>query len=223
MPEETDPKIYAKPMSESIGPLFSFFFLILFYFLTFRSFRVLGLTFKPLIHFEFYLCIWCEKVVQFDSFAYSCPIFPMSFIEEAVFPHSCLLCHGLIDHISMDHKGYMLRGASYAGCVSPPIVNDYCGHAGRQGSPWPGWLPDPTLCGGCWPLEGGSQSLGKGWDCQVGPWLVPACWWVGLGYCRNSCLEKEMATHSSVLAWRIPGMGEPGGLLSMGSHRVVHN
>ena len=33
-------------------------------------------------------------------------------------------------------------------------------------------------------------------------------------------LEKEMATHSSVLAWRIPGTGEPGGLLSMGSHRV---
>ena len=31
-----------------------------------------------------------------------------------------------------------------------------------------------------------------------------------------------MATHSSVLAWRIPGMGEPGGLPSMGSHRVVH-
>ena len=37
-------------------------------------------------------------------------------------------------------------------------------------------------------------------------------WW--------AALEKEMATHSSVLAWRIPGMGEPGGLLSMGSHRV---
>ena len=36
-------------------------------------------------------------------------------------------------------------------------------------------------------------------------------------------LEKEMATHSSVLAWRIPGMGEPGGLPSMGSHRVRHN
>ena len=34
---------------------------------------------------------------------------------------------------------------------------------------------------------------------------------------------KEMATHSSVLAWRIPGMGEPGGLPSMGSHRVGHN
>ena len=36
-------------------------------------------------------------------------------------------------------------------------------------------------------------------------------------------LEKEMATHSSVLALRIPGMGEPGGLPSMGSHRVGHD
>ena len=33
----------------------------------------------------------------------------------------------------------------------------------------------------------------------------------------------EMATHSRVLAWRIPGMGEPGGLLSLGSHRVGHD
>ena len=36
-------------------------------------------------------------------------------------------------------------------------------------------------------------------------------------------LEKEMATHSSVLAWRIAGTGEPGGLPSMGSHRVRHD
>ena len=36
-------------------------------------------------------------------------------------------------------------------------------------------------------------------------------------------LEKEMTTHSRVLAWRIPGTGEPGGLLSMGSHRVRHD
>ena len=36
-------------------------------------------------------------------------------------------------------------------------------------------------------------------------------------------LEKEMATHSSVFAWRIPGMGEPDGLPSMGSHRVRHD
>ena len=36
-------------------------------------------------------------------------------------------------------------------------------------------------------------------------------------------LEKEMATHSSVLAWKIPGMGEPFGLPSVGSHRVGHD
>ena len=36
-------------------------------------------------------------------------------------------------------------------------------------------------------------------------------------------LEKAMATHSSILAWRIPGTGEPGGLPSLGSHRIGHN
>ena len=36
-------------------------------------------------------------------------------------------------------------------------------------------------------------------------------------------LEKEMTTHFNVLAWRIPGTGAPGGLLSMGSHRVGHD
>ena len=36
-------------------------------------------------------------------------------------------------------------------------------------------------------------------------------------------LEKEMATHSSVPAWRIPGTGEPGGMPSMGSHRIGHD
>ena len=36
-------------------------------------------------------------------------------------------------------------------------------------------------------------------------------------------LEKDMATYSSVLAWRIPGMGKPGGLPSMGSHGVGHD
>ena len=48
----------------------------------------------------------------------------------------------------------------------------------------------------------------------------PAWVW-SLGW--EDSLEKEMATHSSVLAWRIPGTGETGGLPSMGSHRVRHN
>ena len=38
-----------------------------------------------------------------------------------------------------------------------------------------------------------------------------------------NALEKDLATHSSILAWRIPGMGEPDGLPSVGSHRVGHN
>ena len=42
-------------------------------------------------------------------------------------------------------------------------------------------------------------------------------------YLINVCLEKEMATHSSVLAWRIPRMGKSGGLPSMGLHRVRHD
>ena len=46
---------------------------------------------------------------------------------------------------------------------------------------------------------------------------------VDLEHCIHfHALEKEMATHSSVLAWRIPGTEEPGGLPSMGSHRVRH-
>ena len=54
-------------------------------------------------------------------------------------------------------------------------------------------------------------------------------WWAAIHGVSKSqtqlhfhALEKDMATHSSVLAWRIPGTGEPGGLPSMGSHRVGH-
>ena len=53
---------------------------------------------------------------------------------------------------------------------------------------------------------------------------LPAMWetWVqSLG--QEDPLEKEMATHSSILAWRIPWMEEPGGLQSTGSQRVGHN
>ena len=53
---------------------------------------------------------------------------------------------------------------------------------------------------------------------SIQPWMERAGWplmWL--------CLEKETATYSSVLAWRIPGTREPGGLPSMGSHRVGHD
>ena len=62
--------------------------------------------------------------------------------------------------------------------------------------------------------------------------LVGCCPWVANSWTRLSdftftfhfhALEKEMATHCSVLAWRIPGAAEPGGLPSLGSHRVGHD
>ena len=46
---------------------------------------------------------------------------------------------------------------------------------------------------------------------------------IGMCFFHFPALEKQMATHSSVLAWRIPGTGEPGGLPSLGSHRVRHD
>ena len=68
------------------------------------------------------------------------------------------------------------------------------------------------------------------------PWARGAWWAVVHGVVKSRtrlsdfpitfhfhALEKEMATHCSVLAWRIPGTGEPGGLPSMGSHRVRHD
>ena len=78
------------------------------------------------------------------------------------------------------------------------------------------WQPIPVL------LPGKSH----GWSSLVGcsPWVAES--WIRLSDFTFTfhfhALEKEMATHSSVPAWRIPGTGEPGGLLSMGSHRVGH-
>ena len=74
------------------------------------------------------------------------------------------------------------------------------------------------------------------YSCLENP-MDGGAWWAAVHRVTNSrtrlsdftftfhfhALEKEMSTHSSVLAWRIPGTGEPGGLPSMGSHRVGHD
>ena len=63
------------------------------------------------------------------------------------------------------------------------------------------------------------------YSCLENP-MDGGAWWAAVHGVSNSqtwLSEKEMATHSSVLAWRIPGTGEPGGLPSMGSHRVGHD
>ena len=74
------------------------------------------------------------------------------------------------------------------------------------------------------------------YSCLENPMDGGACWAANHGVVRSRtqlsdstftfhfhALEKEMATHSSVLAWKIPGTGEPGGLPSMELHRVGHD
>ena len=76
------------------------------------------------------------------------------------------------------------------------------------------WHPTPVL------LPGKSHGRRSLVDCS--PW--GRAWLSDFTFtCHFHALEKEMATHSSVLAWRVPGTGEPGGLPSMGSHRVGHD
>ena len=77
------------------------------------------------------------------------------------------------------------------------------------------WHPTPVL------LPGKSHGWGTLEGCS--PWGRKESDTTERLHFHFRALEKEMATHSSVLAWRIPGTGEPGGLPSMGSHRVRHD
>ena len=77
------------------------------------------------------------------------------------------------------------------------------------------WQPTPVF------LPGESQGQGNLVGCSLwGHTESDTTEWLHFHF---HGMEKEMATDSSVLAWRIPGTGEPGGLLSMGSHKVRHN
>ena len=96
----------------------------------------------------------------------------------------------------------------------------------QPGSQWTGLDGAHPFCG-----EGNGNPLQ--YSCLENP-MDGGAWWAavhGVAKSRTrlrdstftfhlNALEKAMATHSSVLAWRIPGMGEPGGLPSVGSHKV---
>ena len=79
------------------------------------------------------------------------------------------------------------------------------------------WQPTPVLLPG---KSHGQRSL-----VGCSPWVAKSQIWLSdfTFTFHFHALEKEMATHSSVLAWRIPGTGEPGGLSSTGLHRVGHD
>ena len=79
------------------------------------------------------------------------------------------------------------------------------------------WHSTPVL------LPGKSHGR-RAWKAAVHGVTEDQTWLINFTFTFHfHALEKEMATHSSVLAWRIPGTGEPGGLPSMGSHRVGHD
>ena len=92
------------------------------------------------------------------------------------------------------------------------------------------------ICVLLYTADGESNSDPLQYSCLENP-MDGGAWWAAVhGVARSRtrlsdftlffhfhALEKEMATHSSVLAWRIPGTGESGGLPSMGSHRVGHD
>ena len=73
-------------------------------------------------------------------------------------------------------------------------------------------LANPMVRGAWWAAVHGVARVGHDWATSLSLFTF-----------HFHALEKEMATHSSVLAWRIPRTGEPGRLLSMGSHRVRHD
>ena len=96
---------------------------------------------------------------------------------------------------------------------------------------WKKWIGSGVTC-----LLGEGNGTPLQYSCLENP-MDGGAWWAAVhGVARSwtqlsdftstfhfHALEKEMATHSSVLAWRIPGTGKPGGLPSMGSHRVGHD
>ena len=87
-----------------------------------------------------------------------------------------------------------------------------------------------------WPNNGEGNGTPLQYSCLENP-MDGGAWWAAVHGVTKSqtrlsdftftfhfhALEKEMATHSRVLAWRIPGTGEPGGLPSLGSHKVGHD
>ena len=94
----------------------------------------------------------------------------------------------------------------------------------------------PGICSNSCPLTGEENDTplqysclenptdGGAWEATVHGVSKGQTWLSDFTFTFHShALEKEMATHSSVLAWRIPGTGEPGGLPSMGLHRVGHD
>ena len=126
--------------------------------------------------------------------------------------------------------------------ATKPTCHNYCSHVPTAPAPQhkkppqpeaqaPQQRAAPTCC-----IWGEGNGTPLQYSCLESP-MDRGAWWPAVHEVAKSqtrlsdfpftfhshALEKEMATHSGVLAWRIPGTGEPGGLPSVGSHRVGHD
>ena len=123
----------------------------------------------------------------------------------------------LCSNLLIKHQSYWIRASLIAQSVKNLLAMQETWVRSWIGKiPWRRqWHPTPVL------LPGKSH----GWRSLVGcsPWGHKESDTTERLHFHFHALEKEMATHSSVLACRIPGMGEPGGLPSTGSHRVGHD
>ena len=118
----------------------------------------------------------------------------------------------------------------YSGKITHSFTSFVCGGNSQEIRPLRSYYLDDIL------LDGDGNGTPLQYSCLENP-MDRGAWWAAIhGVAKSQtrlsdftftfhfhALEKEMATHSGVLAWRIPGMGEPGGLPSMGSHRVRHD
>ena len=113
-------------------------------------------------------------------------------------------------YLDSQKKSYRIRIMYMCVCVSHTHISVYCFREGNGTPLQYSCLENPMDRGAWWAaVHGVAEGQTRLSDFSF-TFHFPA-------------LEKEMATHSSVLAWRIPGTGEPGGLPSMGSHRVGHD
>ena len=142
---------------------------------------------------------WVESLGQEDP------------LEEEMATHSSILAWEIPwteEPAGLESTGHKELNRTEHRHTLPPVIRTQCFHC-RQ------WHPTPVLLPG---KSHGPRSL-----VGCSPWGREESDTTERLHFHFHALEKEMATHSSVLAWRIPGTGEPGGLLSMGSHRVRHD